>query len=170
MWESWSDESESLLCILSECFPPLDQLKNPVAVTYAYQPRSVVLLSLSDLQMPHLHCLQWSMWSHTHSCHVIAWLCFCYHFPRKRLHSLPSNFLSKASMVLYTGLITGAQRQSQSFNHREHILALPSMLASAPGAAAGVALLLFPFLICLRNVHYSAKINGPVQVYTTQTY
>lgn len=105
-------------------FSPIGSIKNPVAVTYAYQPRSVVLLSLSDLQMPHLHCLQWSMWSHSHSCHVIGWLCFSYHFSRQRLHSCPSNFLSKTSTVLYTGLITGAQRQSESFNHREHILAL----------------------------------------------
>lgn len=111
-------------------FSPIGSIKNPVAVTYAYQPRSGVLLSLSDLQMPHLHCLQWSMWSHTHSCHVIARLCFCYHFSRQRLHSFPSNFLSKTSMVLYTGLITGAQRQSESFNHREHVLALHVSLCS----------------------------------------
>lgn len=111
-------------------FSPIGSIKNPVTVTYAYQPRSVVLLSLSDLQIPHLHCLQWSMWSHTHSCHVIAWLCFCYHFSRQRLHFFPSNFLSKTSMMLYTGLITGAQRQSESFNHREHILALHVSLSS----------------------------------------
>lgn len=105
-------------------FSPVGSIKKQVAVTYAYQPGSSVLLSLSDLQAPHLHCLQWSIWSHIHSCHVKAWLCFCYHFARQTVHYFSSNFLSKTSGVLYTRLITGAQRQPGSFNHRENILVL----------------------------------------------
>lgn len=111
-------------------FSPVGSIKHHVAVRYAYQPGSSVFLSLSDLQAPHLHCLQWSMWRHIHSCHVIAWLCFCYHFGRQNVHSFPSNFLSKTSVVLYTRLITGAQRQPGSFNHRENILALHVRIGS----------------------------------------
>lgn len=140
MEESWMWESVCVSQYINECvlkwqvrispvstareFSPVGSIKNHVAVTYAYEPGSTVFLSLSDLQAPHLHCLQWSMWSHIHSCHVIAWLCFCYNFAGQNVHSFPSNFLSKTSVVLFTRIITGAQRQLGSFNHRENILAL----------------------------------------------
>lgn len=105
-------------------FSPVGSIKNHVAVTYAYQPGSVVLLTLSDLWAPHLHCLQWTMWSHLHSCHLIARLCFFYHSTWQTVHSFPNNFLSKTSIVLYTSLITGAQCQLETFNHSENTLAL----------------------------------------------
>lgn len=95
-------------------FSPIGSIKSPDAVTYAYQPGSVVFLLLSDLQAPHLHCLQWRMWSNIHSCHVIACLHFCYHFARPTFifHSFPGNFPSKTSIVAC--LVSEASRVIQS--------------------------------------------------------
>lgn len=125
---SSSDKSEYLLCLLPESFPPLDQLKTKLR-GHMHISRGSVFLSLSDLQVPHLHCLQWRVWSPIRSCHVMAWLCFCYHFARQNVHSFPSNVLSNTSVVLDTRLISGAQRQPGSFNHKENIFCLHRLRA-----------------------------------------
>lgn len=147
MWESWSDKSGYLLCLLHECFPPLNQLKAP---TQWHMHISQGAL-LSDLQAPHLHCLQWSMWSNIHSCHVIACLDFGYHFARPNFifHSFPSNFPSKTSIVLCTCLISEASGVIQSQGTYFNITCWP--LLQAP------VLLLFHFSIWLQNVHYPPK-------------